>query len=134
MDDTQASNSVAMHTEGYALVTLVGKQDYMTMDKLAKQCIKLGDQLKVEGKPLLGLVDFSRDPNFTPGTNKAVMQALEEIPYDRIAMFGENKLLGEVTRAVISALGKSDRTKVFRTREEAVAWLLMKDPLRGYGN
>ena len=123
-----------MQPQGYALVTLAGKQDYMTMDKLAKECKKIAAQVQTEGTPLLGLVDFTHDPNFTPGTNKAVLEALEEIRYDRIAMFGENALLAEVTKAVISAIGKSDRTKVFKTREEALAWLLMKDPVHGYGN
>ena len=40
---------------------------------------------------------------------------------DRIAMYGANAVLSEVTKAVIAALGKADRTEVFGTREEALA-------------
>ena len=132
MEETRPGNTAVMQPEGYVLVTLRGKQDFMTMDKLAKDCIEIAGEIKAEGKPLIGLVDFSQDPGFDTGTNKAVMKALEQIPYDRIAMYGKNALLSEVTKAVIAALGKSNRTKVFGTREEALAWLLMRDPVHGY--
>lgn len=134
MEHTDSANSVSLQPEGYVLVKLVGKQDYMTMDEVARQCKDLAEQLKLQNKPLIGLVDFSQDQGFSTGTNKAVMRALEEIPYDRIAMFGTNAVLSEVTKAVIAALGKSDRTKVFGTREEALAWLLTRDPVHGYEN
>jgi len=129
----QAKNSVVWQPEGYALVTLTGKQTFMSMDALAKECEDMAEKLSAQGKPLLGLVDFTQDPGFDAGTNKAVLKALEEIKYDRIALFGENIALAEVTKAVVAALGKDDRTKVFKTRDEALAWLLMKDPVHGYG-
>lgn len=132
MEHTDSANSVSLQPEGYVLVKLVGKQDFMSMDQVAKQCRELADQLQLQDKPLIGLVDFSQDMGFNTGTNKAVMKALEEIPYDRIAMFGTNAVLSEVTKAVIAALGKTDRTKVFGTRQEALAWLLMRDPVHGY--
>lgn len=134
MEHTDSANSVSLQPEGYILVKLVGKQDFMTMDKVAKQCKSMADQLKLQNKPLIGLVDFSQDMGFNTGTNKAVMKALEEIPYDRIAMFGTNAVLSEVTKAVIAALGKADRTKVFGTRQEALAWLLTRDPVHGYNS
>jgi hypothetical protein len=130
----EAKNTVELQPEGYVLVTLEGKQDYMTMDALAKRCKRLADQMKAEGKPVIGLVDFSRDGGFTTGTNKAVMHALEEISYDRLALFGKGGVLEEVTKAVVLALGKAERTKVFKTRDEALAWLMMKDPVHGYEN
>jgi hypothetical protein len=128
----QAKNSVTWQPEGYALVTLTGKQTFMTMGELAKQCQNMAEKLEAQGKPLLGLVDFTQDPGFDAGTNKAVLKALEEIKYDRIALFGENMVLAEVTKAVVAALGKDDRTKVFKSRDEALAWLLMNDPVHGY--
>jgi len=134
MEHTNSANSVSLQPEGYISVKLVGRQDFMSMEQVAKQCKELTDQIKLQDKPVLGLVDFSQDQGFNTGTNKAVMKALEEIEYDRIAMFGANAMLGEVTKTVIAALGKADRTKVFGTREEALAWLLMRDPVRGYGN
>ncbi|HEY2003756.1 MAG TPA: STAS/SEC14 domain-containing protein [Candidatus Saccharimonadia bacterium] len=134
MEHTNSANSVSLQPQGYILVKLVGKQDFLSMDEVAKQCKELTDQIRMQRKPILGLVDFSQDQGFSTGTNKAVMRALEEIEYDRIAMFGTNAVLGEVTKTVIAALGKADRTKVFGTREEALAWLLMRDPVHGYGN
>ena len=132
MEESDSANTVTLESEDYVLVKLVGKQDYMTMDAVAKSCKAIGAELTMHSKPLIGLVDFTEDKGFTTGTNKAVMKALEEIPYDRIAMFGTNAVLSEVTKAVIAALGKGDRTKVFETREEALAWLLTVDPVHGY--
>src|SRR6266576_3783118 len=101
MEGTTPQNTVEPQPEGYVLVTIIGKQDYMTMDALAKRCQSLAAEIKAQGKPLLGLVDFTQDPGYTTGTNKRVLKALEEIPYDRMALFGKNKLLSEVTKAVI---------------------------------
>jgi hypothetical protein len=127
----QEHNSVSLHPAGYVQVRLVGKQDYMSVDAVAAECKKFAQQLTGEGRPIIGLVDASEDLGFNTGTNKAVLRALEEITYDRVAIFGTHKILAEVTKAVIAALGKDDRTKIFDTREEALAWLLMKDPLKG---
>ena len=119
-----------MDPSGYVFVKLAGPQDYMTMDKVGKECKQLADDLHAQGKPVLGLVDFTDDQGFSTGTNKAVLQALEGIEYEKAALFGNPKLK-LVTKAVVAALGKGDRTKLFDTREEALAWLMMKDPLAG---
>jgi hypothetical protein len=132
MEQKHSENTVTLLPEGYVLVTLVGKQDYMTMDRVAHDCKAIAAEVRMDGKPLIGLVDFTEDLGFSSGTNKAVMKALEDIPYDRIAMYGTSPVLTEVTKAVILALGKSDRTKVFGTRDEALAWLLTVDPVHGY--
>jgi hypothetical protein len=132
MEQAKSENTVTLEPEGYMLVKLVGKQDYMTMDTVARECKAMAAEMKMDGKPLIGLVDFTEDLGFTSGTNKAVLKALEEISYDRVAMFGTHPVLTEVTKAVILALGKGDRTKVFGTRDEALAWLLTVDPVHGY--
>jgi hypothetical protein len=130
MDEAPLQNSVKMTNDGYVLVKLAGPQDYMSMEKVGKDCKRLADELHAQHQPVLGLVDFTKDQGFSTGTNKAVLQALEGIDYDKAALFGNPKL-HMVTKAVIAALGKSTTTKLFDTREEALAWLLMKDPLAG---
>jgi hypothetical protein len=131
MDSATNANTVTLMPEGYVFVQLVGKQDYMSMDEVAKKCARFADDLRAQGKPVLGLVDFTGDSGFNSGTNKAVMHALESIDYDRAALYGRDKILSEVTKAVVLALGKSQNTKVFANKEEALAWLVMKDPLAG---
>lgn len=131
MNDTLTKNSVQLHSDGYVEVILVGDQNFQTIEESGLQCKELIGRLDYEHKPLLGLIDLSREKNFSTGANKATMQVMSDINYDRIAMFGGNKLLNEVAELITKALGKDDHTRIFETREEAVAWLLMRDPLKG---
>ena len=123
--------SVTLKPEGYVVVALVGDQTYQTVDALCRETVKFVDNLKVSRKPLLGLVDLSLQTGFNTGSNKAALESLSQIDYERAALVSDNKLFGELAKAIIKALGKDDRTKFFRTREEAVAWLLIKDPMKG---
>lgn len=132
MNEQPTANTVKLTPEGYILVELVGDQTYLTMERLGKDCKDLADQLRMENKPVIGLIDFTKDTTFNPGTNKAAMEALEEINYDKAAMFGLKGVLTEVTKAMVSALGKSEYTKVFANKQEALAWLLIRDPIYGY--
>ncbi|MDB5178244.1 MAG: hypothetical protein JWN01_187 [Patescibacteria group bacterium] len=131
MNETAAKNSVVLHPEGYIEVILVGDQNYQTIEESGNQCKELIGRLKYEQKPLLGLINLSREKNFSTGANKSALEIMDDIIYDRVAMFGGNQVLDEVAKLIIKALGKDDQTMVFETREEAVAWLLMKDPMRG---
>ena len=129
MNDAPALNTVSLHTDGYIEVILVGDQNYQTIETSANECKELVGQLNYRQKPLLGLIDLSHEKEFSTGANKAAMEAMGEIAYDRIAIFGGSKVLDEVAKLIVKALGKDEQTMVFDTREEAVAWLLMKDPL-----
>ena len=124
-------NEVFLAPEGFVEFRMIGEQSYQKIEKTAMACRRFIDLLNYQHKPLLGLVDLSEDHSINPGTNKATLKALEEIPYQRAAMFGASPIMTEVTRALIAALGKGANTKIFGTREEAEAWLLMKDPLEG---
>lgn len=131
MDEMAASNEVSLAPEGFLEIRLIGAQTYETIEKVGKDCRPFIDKLNYERRPILGLIDFSEHKNFNTGSNKAAFETLANIPYKRAAMFGSNPILTEVGRALIAALGKGKNTKVFGSREEAVAWLLMKDPLEG---
>jgi len=133
MQDGTLQNSVKLAKDGYIAVTLVGNQTQQTIEDSALQCQRLADQLRTEGKPVLGLIDFTHEDKFSTGANKATLDAMGSINYDRVAAFGKSRVLAEVTELIIQALGKTDRTKVFATREEALAWLMMRDPVHGYG-
>lgn len=129
--ESENFGTVTLEPEGYVCVALIGDQTYLTVDALCQQTMKLVEQLKLEHKPLLGLVDLSAQTGFNTGSNKAALEALTKIEYDRAALVSDNKLFGELAKAIIKALGKDDRTKFFTDRQEAVGWLLMKDLLGG---
>jgi len=123
--------TVTLEPEGYVCVALVGDQTYQTVDALCQQTLEYVDRLRGEQKPLLGLVDLSQQTGFNTGSNKAALESLTKINYDKAALVSDNELFGSLAKLIIKALGKDERTKFFSDREEAVAWLLMKDPLAG---
>jgi hypothetical protein len=126
-----SGGTVTLEPEGYVCVALIGDQNYQTIDELYHETVKYVDQLRGAGKPLLGLVDLSKQTGFNTGSNKAALESLSKIEYDRAALVSDNKLFADLAQMIIQALGKNDRTKFFTTTEEAVPWLLMKDPLKG---
>jgi hypothetical protein len=129
--DKLTGGTVTVEPEGYACISLIGDQTYQTIDELRQETLKYVDRFKMESKPLLGLVDLSQQTGFNTGSNKAALEALSQIDYERAALVSDNELFGSLAQMIIKALGKDDRTKFFKTREEAVPWLLMKDPLKG---
>jgi hypothetical protein len=122
--------TVTYEPEGYVCVSLVGDQSYQTIDALRIETEHLVNRLKAGNKRLLGLVDLTKQTGFNTGSNKAALEALSKIEYEKAALVSDNKLFAELAKMIISALGKNDRTKFFATREEAVPWLLMQDPLQ----
>ncbi len=131
MDQIAPTNQVSLAPEGFVEVRLLGDQSFQTIEAVGKSCRPFIDKLNYEHRPILGLIDLTEDSSINPGTNKAALELLESIPYKRAALFGASRIIAEITRALIAALGKGGYTKVFDTREEAVAWLVMKDPMEG---
>jgi len=130
-EEHTTGNEVLLDPLGFVEVRLIGPQSYQSIEAVAKRCRPFIDKLNYARKPLLGLIDFTEHKHFDTGSTKAALKMLEEIPYKRAAMYGTNPILLEISRGIVAALGKGASTKVFGSREEAVAWLLMKDPLEG---
>lgn len=118
------ANKIFMNPDGYVEVVLDGQQSYMTIDNLRYDIVDMVNQLQKQGKPRLGLVDLTTDETYSPDSNKAAMKTLESLNYEKVAMFGASEVLTDVTKAIILAMGRSHNTKIFKTREEAVKWLL----------
>jgi hypothetical protein len=131
MSAIPAANTVGLSPEGFVEVKIVGDQSYQSIDQVNKECQQYIQRLQYEHKPVLGLIDFTKEAGYNTGSNKAAMEALAADAYDRVALFGDNKILVEVAELIVKAMGKSTNTKVFHERDEALAWLFMKDPLAG---
>lgn len=117
------ANRVFINPEGYVEVTIIGDQTGQSFRQSSAEAEPLIHQLRQASKPVLGLVDLTQKGKYTPESNKAAMQLLEDMDYDRIAMFGAEYVLKEVTELIILAMGRKDTTKLFGKREDAVAWL-----------
>lgn len=120
------ANKIFLNPEGYVEVIMDGEQTFMTIDNMKYDAIDMLSQLQQEGKPRLGLIDLTKQANYTPDTNKAAMKNLEALNYEKVAMFGAGPLLTEVSKALILAMGRSHNTQIFKDRESAVKWLLDK--------
>ena len=115
-------NKVFVNPEGYLEVVVVGEQTAESFQDIWKVAEPLLGVMKVENKRLLALLDLTFQTGFSVRSDKAAMELLEQIPYEKIAMF--NVPHREVTKSIILATGKSDNTKIFDSRQEAVNWLL----------
>ncbi len=121
------ANRVFINPEGYVEVTVIGDQTSETFGAASVEAQPLIGKLRKEGKAVLGLIDLTQKGKYTPASNKAAMQLLEDMDYDKIAMFGAEYVLKEVTELIILAMGRKDTTKLFGKREDAIAWLKTSD-------
>jgi hypothetical protein len=117
------TNQVSYNPEGYVEVVIVGDQTYMSFLDLKADADLILKKLQQDGKKRLVLIDISRQGEFSTGSNKAGMEVLESTPYDGVAIFGADRVLEEVTKAIILAMGK-ENAKLFLDRQTAVSWLL----------
>lgn len=117
------ANRIFLSKEGIIEVIIEGEQTYMTFENLRYDAQDMLSQLQKEGKKRLGAIDISKLTKFNPDSNRAAMEILESLNYDRVAIFGGGTVLTEVTKAIIMAMGKGDNTKIFSDRESAIAWL-----------
>jgi hypothetical protein len=117
------TNQVFYNPEGYVEVVIVGDQTYMSFLDLKADVDLILEKLQQDGKKRLVLIDISRQGEFSTGSNKAGMEVLESTPYDGVAIFGADRVLEEVTKAIILAMGK-ENAKLFPGRQTAVSWLL----------
>jgi hypothetical protein len=121
------ADRIFLNEEGLIEVQVEGDQTYMTFENLKPEATELLNKLQQAGKPRLGLIDISKQGKFSADSNRAAMEVLESLNYDKLAIFGGNAITTEVSKAIVLAMGKSGNTKVYQKREEAVNWLLGKE-------
>lgn len=117
-------NSVSLNTDGYIEIKIIGDQDYLSFDALRKEAEELAIQLRYSQRAVRGLIDLTEMTGFNTGSNKAALEILGQIDYQKVALFGANASISTVTNLLIQALGKDDRTKLFPDRTSAVNWLM----------
>jgi len=116
-------NRIFLNPDGYIEATIIGDQTKMSFEHMHLAAEEMLNQLEKQGKPRIGLIDVSKQGGFSSDSNKEAMQILEKLPYDKLAIFGANKVLAQVTNAIILAMGRSANTRLFGDRQTALAWL-----------
>lgn len=118
------SNRIFYNPDGYVEVIIEGDQTYMSFENMLPEAMGIVDSLQKQGKKRLGLIDISQQKSFSPDTNRAAMKILESLNYEKLAVFGAGRILEEVTKAIILAMGKNENTKIFKDKQSALDWLL----------
>jgi len=117
------ANRISLNPDGYIEATIVGDQTQMSFEHLHLDAEEMMDLLQKQGKPRVGLIDVTNQGKFSAESNKEAMLILEKLPYDKLAIFGANKVLAQVVNGIILAMGKSANTRLFGDRQSALAWL-----------
>lgn len=117
------ANRISLNPNGYIDVTIVGDQTKMSFEHMHLAAEEMMELLQNQGKRRLGLIDVTQQGKFSPESNKEAMLILEELPYDKLAIFGANKVLAQVINTIILAMGKSANTRLFHDQQSALAWL-----------
>lgn len=121
------NNTVTLNSDGYVEVKVKGEQSYLSFDLIRNRVKDLVHKLELHGTKVLGLVDLTEMTTFNTGSNKAALEILESISYQKVALFGGDTPITTVTKLVIAAIGKSENTRVFKDRAEALKWLLAEN-------
>lgn len=121
MQPEPAKNLVFYNPEGFFEVIISGQQTEDSFKELFEQAKPLIEKVSADGKPLRGLMDMTNQTGYSLSSDKAALELLESINYDKLAMY--NPPHAAVAAGIIMAMGKGDNTKIFSSREEAVKWL-----------
>lgn len=121
MQPSADKNLVFVNPEGYFEVVLVGQQTEDSFKELFDSAKPLIDEAAAAGRPLRGLVDMTKQTGYSISSDKAALELLESISYDKMAMY--NPPHKAVTEGIIMAMGRNDNTRIFTSRDEAIKWL-----------
>jgi hypothetical protein len=114
--------NVSLHPDGYLDISIMGDQTGESFRAAYRDIKPLIAQLGAAGKPLLGLIDMTHQTGYSLASDKAALEVLESIKYEKLAMC--NPPHPGVAQGIILAMGRSDNTRVFDMRERALTWLL----------
>lgn len=121
MPEPTYKNSVFLNKDGIVEIVLIGDQSEATFRHSYYEVIPLIDKLKSLKKPLYGLMDMSQETGYSLASDKAALDILESLDYDKLAMC--NVPHHHVAQGIIQAIGKDHNTKIFGNRTDALAWL-----------
>jgi hypothetical protein len=121
MSEPTYKNSVYINKDGLVEIILIGDQSEATFKRSYYEVQPLIESLKSKKKPLYGLIDMSQQTGYSLASDKAALDILETLTYDKLAMC--NVPHHHVAQGIIQAIGKDHNTKIFSDRNDALAWL-----------
>lgn len=116
-------NLVRINHDNLIEVIFRGDQTQETVAAVVQAGKMLADRLRRQGSPVLVLANLEDLGNSDANARRAVAKSLKELTYDRVAAYGAPKFVEKVASLVVRAIGREDKVKVFKSRQDAVSWL-----------
>lgn len=109
--------------EGVIVQEYHGDLHYDEVKRLLDKTRALVGELQQQGKPIFILVDARDIQTQDSGARKASTDFMQEIPFQKVAIFGMSAFIRQVSNFVLKAVHKEQIVHQFNTKEDALAWL-----------
>lgn len=115
---------IYIDNDGIMCMSYKGDQTAETIQETVGRAKLLIEKIKQKNKLALILVDLHKLGSINAEARRVGSEALTQIPYDRIAIFGASRFLRYMVTLIIKGSGKSDVVRYFAAEPEARKWLL----------
>ena len=118
-------NHVSLGSDGVIRSYLEGDQDEVTVSQLINKTTDLLRSISGDGpvKTVKYLVNMSNVGTQTLNARKVGFKALTTLPYEKIAIVGNNRFVKHTVSLLIIASGQGERVQLFDEEPEALDWL-----------
>lgn len=117
------SHRIFLNSDGFLEQEYKGNLTQEIVDKAIKDTMRTIKVMQKDGKPLLLLVNCTELGRINTPSRKASVEALRDIAYDKLAVYGSSPIAKAMSNLIIHASGKQRKIRLFNTRDAAIAWL-----------
>jgi N-acetylglutamate synthase/N-acetylornithine aminotransferase len=116
-------NKTFVNSNSVIEVVCKGSQTEASLNDAKVKGLLLAKKLRREGRPVNILVDISRLGKIDVAARRQAARIIQNVDYDKIAVFGSSPLAGNVGRLVIRGIGQTEKIRIFSSRSLAEKWL-----------
>jgi hypothetical protein len=118
------SNSAVLDKEaGIIEICVAGPQTGESIDELARQAERAGDEASVKFGRVCTMADASEMEGVSLDIEKAAVRALKVISFDRLAVVVKKQPLRQALEAMVKLSGKGDIVHFYDDQTAARNWL-----------
>lgn len=118
------ANQAYLGDDGILYSVYDGELDGPTVKAVIEQTWPLIEQLENNKKPVLALADLRGITHVSLGARRYAGKALEQWPFDKVALWGGSVTLRHVANLVAMATNHSHNVKTFTDEAAAKQWLM----------
>lgn len=114
---------ISLINNSYIYITLDHNLTTEDVDELIKKMRQLENKLHQQEKPALILCKLNGIQTTSSAVRFKGAEGIKSLNYDKCAVYGTNSLVRTLSELVIAIAGVGNRTKLFKTEQEAREWL-----------